>query len=296
MHNEHQKSFAYSYDAKHIKSTTSNILRQSAYFITVIPIDTFLKQGAKYIDYGVYYIHKEYNGSPTNETCALVGIPILHVDHFYKPSSELIDNLKTKDEFKHIASIESITCTSTCDILQRFKQYFETCDNSYLLLLNIEPKGLGKFQYKYPVPKFTIPGGTMEDEDCNDFERCALREFIEETNINMEGQYEIIAQKRFMKDVKNIKKRKFGLNFFSKRWFDDRREDREDRSEHREDKTGDKKGDNDNDKADQEKEEIEEREESEESTEEEEKPRRYYKRPPKVKLKTVSMYFFVKVK
>jgi len=125
----------------------------------------------------------------------------------------------------------------------------------------------------------------MEDEDCNDFERCALREFIEETNINMEGQYEIIAQKRFMKDVKNIKKRKFGLNFFSKRWFDDRREDR--------DVITDTKIEENKEESKADTEEIAD---SEESEEEEEKPRRYYKRPPKVKLKTVSMYFFVKVK
>lgn len=259
-----------SYDAKFIKPK-ENILRQSAYFISVIPVDTFVKHGAKYIDWGVYYIHKEYNGSPTQETCALVGIPILHVDQFFTEQSELIDNLKKREEFQHIQGIDFISCAHTCETLQKFKEYFDECDSSYLLLLNIEPKGYGKISMKYPDPRFTIPGGTMEDIDCNDFEQCALREFIEETALPIQHNYVVIAYKRFVKEVKKPSKRRFGVNFFSKKSFDTPIE--------------------------------EEEKDSDEEEEEEKKNNKRYsyvskgikRAKKKHKLITVSMFFFVKI-
>jgi 8-oxo-dGTP pyrophosphatase MutT (NUDIX family) len=273
--------FAPSYDAKFIKPK-ENILRQSAYFISVIPVDTFIKYGAKYIDWGVYYIHKEYDGSPTQETCALVGIPLLHVDQFYTESSELIQNLKHREEFQHIHGIEFITCANTCETLSKFKEYFDACDTSSLLLLNIEPKGFGKISVKYPDPRFTIPGGTMEDADCNDFEQCALREFIEETALPIQNKYVVVSYKRFVKEVKKHSKRRFGVNFFSKKSFDTIEHSIEDSKEISLEEEEEEEGDEDGKK-------------------EELKKRRnifhtLHKRGKrKQKLVTVSMFFFITI-
>jgi len=285
MYARQAPGFAPSYDAKFIKST--NIVRQSAYFISVIPTDKFITHGAKYVEWGIYYIPKVYGGTPTNETCALLGIPLLHVDQFYTPTSELIDQLKMRDEFQHITSIDQLTCMQTCETLKRFKEKFDNCDNSYLLLLNIEPKGTGKFSLKYPTPRITLPGGTMEDSDCNDFERCALREFVEETHIDIENSYDIIAQRRLIKDIKHVRKRKFGMYFFGNKSFD----------------TSNTNGDTGDTICGEISGEVgEEATEAEEVEEEEEKVRQvkkvvyhHHKKRGKNKMKTVSMFFFIKI-
>jgi 8-oxo-dGTP pyrophosphatase MutT (NUDIX family) len=61
---------------------------------------------------------------------------------------------------------------------------------------------------QYPVPRITIPGGTMEDKDFQDFERCALREFKEETGIDISMCHEKVSREKIKKG--------FRFNHFTK--------------------------------------------------------------------------------
>ena len=278
------------FDTKFGKS--SNIIRQSAYFIAVISIEHFLRQGARHLAYGVYYIPKEYNGSPHNETCSLLGIPMIHVDQFFSETSELVEKLRECPEFEAISGIGSLTCAHTCDTLHRFKDTFTECEDDRLLLLNIEPKGTGKFHTKYPVPRITIPGGTMEEEDKNDFAVCGRREFVEETGIILD-KYEVISTRKVIKDFKKSHtKRKFGFHFFSKISFDSdlastpTTSKHESASESEEETTSEvptwKRG------ADPKRDEYRKELQARES-------RMHPPKRSKQKLKTISMYFFIRI-
>jgi hypothetical protein len=75
-------------------------------------------------------------------------------------------------------------CSKLVDILDHLIS--KNWNNQYILL-NIEPRGYGKYEKIYPGPLITLPGGTMEIVDENDFEVCAFREFCEETNINIDN-------------------------------------------------------------------------------------------------------------
>ena len=66
-------------------------------------------------------------------------------------------------------------------------------------MFNIEPKGEGYLEKSYPVPRITIPGGTMEDKDFLDFEKCALREFKEETGLDITSCHEKLSREKFKK-------------------------------------------------------------------------------------------------
>ena len=190
-------------------------VRQSSYIISVISERQFLQKGAQPLNYGIYYIPQEYKGTPDAETVALVGIPMLHISSFFEESSELIEHLRTCPALSYIDNIEEINCNSTCEILAKFRGFFERCDSDSLLLLNIEPKGDGKYKRWYPHPKFTLPGGRMEDIDCNDFFQCALREFKEETHLDLhDDNFNLIMQKKIIRDSRSSKK-KHTLHFSS---------------------------------------------------------------------------------
>ena len=186
-----------------IKST-SNVLRQSGYLIAVIQEKDFIQRGAKLIDYGIYMIQQEYqHDNCERETVALIGIPIIHVHDFFEEESELIKQLRVHPSLSYIENIQELCCNNTCDILSKFASFFDNCESHYLLLLNIEPKGEGRYTRIYPYPRFTLPGGKMENRDCNDFLQCAIREFAEETHIILTtDNYNLISQKKIIKDIK----------------------------------------------------------------------------------------------
>ena len=179
------------------------------YMLALIQADDFIKFGAQPLDFGVYYKLQTYDGTFKGETVAIVGIPMIQLPYFFSHCSDLIQQIGKHESLKCIPDIQNITCERTCDALKKFKQFFESWDSNYLLILNIEPKGEGKLQRIYPHPRFTIPGGCMEEKDANDFLQCALREFKEETHIEIDETYKVICSKRI---VHNLNKKK-GKNF-----------------------------------------------------------------------------------
>ena len=197
------------------------ILRQSGYIIACITEQDFVKIGGTLLDWGLYYLQQPYDpGSTEHETVALIGIPMIHVNSFFSPSSHLIEQLRELPQLSFIMDIDELSCAHTCDVLKKFKQFFDECDSNMLLLLNIEPGGEGKYKRIYPYPRLTIPGGTMEAKDSGDFLQCALREFHEETHILLADNYELVLQKRIHREVNKRKKKKHYQIFSNSKMFD----------------------------------------------------------------------------
>jgi ADP-ribose pyrophosphatase YjhB (NUDIX family) len=192
------------------------VLRKSAYIISVISERDFIQRGGQALPCGIYYISKTFQGTPEHETVALVGIPLLHISSFFEESSELIEQIKQFPELQYIQGIDDLSCMHTCILLKKFQAFFDSCESHYLVLLNIEPKGEGRYQRIYPFPRFTIPGGTMEDQDSNDFLQCALREFKEETHLELTDNYTLAFSKKIIRDIYRQRKRQKKYNIFDR--------------------------------------------------------------------------------
>lgn len=178
---------------------TKKKISKSAYVIALIDRIHFIEYGAKPLQgkndslYTVYHVLKKYDGSPTNETCALLGIPIRYWNELLLTEGDLLDFIKSSPDLSHIQDIHKLGMNYINDPLFRFRYAFRQIIQEYnpdvLLLLNIEPRGNGRLEKSYPIPLITIPGGRMEDDkDYHSFERCGLREFYEETGINIDGK------------------------------------------------------------------------------------------------------------
>jgi hypothetical protein len=177
-------------------------IKQSSYIVGMIKQQDFINRGAQLLDFGIYWIKKEFDGTPEKETLALVGVPMFLVNEFYENESMLIQNIRSLEQLKYIQNVEELCCGTTSTTLKKFQTTFEQFESHYLLLLNIEPAGEGKYKRLYPYPRFTLPGGSMEPQDSDDFLNCALREFKEETHIDLyhSNCYEIMFKKRLVKD------------------------------------------------------------------------------------------------
>lgn len=174
------------------------LIKRSSYILALISIGDFIKKGAILLDCGIYWIKKEYDGTPNNETCALIGIPIKSLSSLFIDESELIKNIREDKNLSYIDLIDKLTCRYIQNAICKFYKYIgsNTSDNE-LALFNIEPKGEGPTEKTYPVPRITIPGGTMEEKDFLDFEKCALREFKEETGLDISSCHEKLSREKF---------------------------------------------------------------------------------------------------
>jgi len=168
------------------------IVRKNSYFLTIIDKNKFIELGAQsIINDNLYFIKKKYDGTITGETCAVLGISINYIIDIY----ETIKIIKNSKELNYIEDINKITFScSNIFVIEYFKDIIMNQSLDKLLIFNIEPKGQNVTQLKfYPNPIITIPGGNMEINDKNSFENCALREFMEETGINIKNKYKIIG-------------------------------------------------------------------------------------------------------
>jgi len=160
--------------------------KRSAYIIAIISKDAFISLGAHLLSSGVYYIPKDYKGTPENETSALLGVSRNFFSDLIKgDNSTLIINLRKENVLAHIPGIEKLTCFYVSDILDKFSRFLSTCEHNEIIMINIEPMGSGRLKRCYPEARLTIPGGTMDDIDNHSFEMCGLREFREETGIDI---------------------------------------------------------------------------------------------------------------
>jgi hypothetical protein len=178
-------------------------IRKGSYIMAIMPIESFMKQqGAMKLDCGIYFIKKEYDGTPTKETCALLGIPLINVTDFLDETCAFVSSIKHDKELQYIKDIHNLSIRYIQSPISKFKMFFRREDTSELLLFNIEPKGEGIQELRYPEPRITIPGGGMEEGDLRDFEKCGIREFKEETGLDIQDTYEKISKEKIKRGFK----------------------------------------------------------------------------------------------
>ena len=178
-------------------------IRKGSYIMAIMPIESFMKQqGAMKLDCGIYFIKKEYDGTPTKETCALLGIPLINVTDFLDETCAFVASIKHDKELQYIKDVHNLSVRYVQNPISKFKMFFRREDTSELLLFNIEPKGEGIQELKYPEPRITIPGGGMEEKDLRDFEKCGIREFQEETGLDISESYERISKEKIKRGFK----------------------------------------------------------------------------------------------
>ena len=178
-------------------------IRKGSYIMAIMPISSFMKQqGAMKLDCGIYFIKKDYDGTPTKETCALLGIPLINVTDFLDETCAFVSSIKHDKELQYIKDIVRLSVRYIQNPISKFKMFFRREDTSELLLFNIEPKGEGIQELKYPEPRITIPGGGMEEKDLRDFEKCGIREFQEETGLDISDTYERISKEKIKRGFK----------------------------------------------------------------------------------------------
>ncbi len=178
-------------------------IRKGSYIMAIMPVSSFMKQkGAMKLDCGIYFIKKDYDGTPTKETCALLGIPLLNVTDFLDENCAFVSSIRYDKELQYIKDIDNLSVKHIQKPISKFKTFFKRELTEDLLLFNIEPKGEGVYEDKYPAPRVTIPGGGMEDKDLSDFERCGIREFTEETGLDIANSYEKISKEKIKKGFK----------------------------------------------------------------------------------------------
>ena len=178
-------------------------IRKGSYIMAIMPIESFMKQqGAMKLDCGIYFIKKEYDGTPTKETCALLGIPLINVTDFLDETFAFVASIKHDKELQYITDVHNLSVRYVQNPISKFKMFFRREDTSELLLFNIEPKGEGIQELKYPEPRITIPGGGMEEGDLRDFEKCGIREFQEETGLDIQDTYEKISKEKIKRGFK----------------------------------------------------------------------------------------------
>lgn len=178
-------------------------IRKGSYIMAIMPISSFIKQqGAKKLKSGIYFIKKEYDGTPTKETCALIGVPLNMVMEFLDENGQFIRSIRGDEELQYINDISKLTIKYIQTPISKFKLFFRRESQYDLLLFNIEPKGEGRLEKHYPEPRISIPGGGMEDTDSKDFETCGLREFKEETGLDISNSYERISREKIKRGFK----------------------------------------------------------------------------------------------
>jgi 8-oxo-dGTP pyrophosphatase MutT (NUDIX family) len=178
-------------------------VRKGSYIMAIMPIESFMKQqGAMKLDCGIYFIKKEYDGTPTKETCALLGIPLINVTDFLDETCAFVSSIKHDKELRYIKDVQHLSVRYIQNPISKFKMFFKREDTNELLLFNIEPKGEGIHELKYPEPRITIPGGGMEEKDLRDFEKCGIREFQEETGLDISDTYERISKEKIKRGFK----------------------------------------------------------------------------------------------
>jgi len=170
--------------------------KKSAYVLAIISTLKFLKYNAIKLPNGIYMIKKDYDGTPTKETCALLGVPVRLITDFFIEDSGLVISLKNSEELSYIDNINDVTTKYISKPLTKFLPYFKNCNPNDLVLLNIEPRGYGRYARKYPIPRITIPGGKMESSDLFNFESCGFREFQEETGLDITCCHEKISREK----------------------------------------------------------------------------------------------------
>ncbi len=168
---------------------------KSAYMIALVRRSNFISLGALPIQGGVsYYIPRNHvdDGSPFNETCGILGLRANFYHHLNNPACAVFRKIRESPLLKNVEDAANLTSKKIALPLSKFDAFLRAQTDDTLILLNVEPKGSGIFTRIYPHPQITFPGGTMEDDDDDCFQKCAFREFKEETGFDISSCSSII--------------------------------------------------------------------------------------------------------
>lgn len=192
-------------------------VQKSAYVISLISYEDIIRLGGKYIiENEIYNIPRQ----STNETVALLAIStqtlttillntnIYNDNNIYNCNCKYIESIRSFSDFSYIDDIHKLYIKYSYIIQRIIQSLINEGWQDQFILCNIEPKGKGFLEKRYPAPLISIPGGTMEKSDNNDFEVCAFREFFEETMINIDKCGYLTVTKDKLKCNKYYKKEK----------------------------------------------------------------------------------------
>jgi len=159
-------------------------VRKCSYVIAVIKTDKFIQLGAKEIHNGIYIINKKYTEVDGDQKSAVIGIHKNYVQQLLEPYSEIYQILSSSKELEHISGIKDLF-PYKLDALRYMLKFMYFIYDKELLLFTIEPKGDKRLEKKYPTANLCLCGGGLEPSDGQCYEKCARREFLEETGINI---------------------------------------------------------------------------------------------------------------
>jgi hypothetical protein len=169
--------------------------------IAAIDASLFAKAGAQslrdgvYQD-GVYILPRKYDGTPSGETCAIVGIARRHIRELFNQSGRIYNLLRGCPLLRDVPGIADLGPYKLGALKCMLRNLYFVLD-SELVLFNIEPKGEDGNEKLYPRANICLPGGGMEIQDDYSWERCALREFEEEVGVKLDKEDKLIARQRF---------------------------------------------------------------------------------------------------
>ncbi len=187
--------------------------KRSSYVLALIDYaDLDMCNAISIIDSKMYVIPRE----KTDETDALLAVQlhvyleilqnayILNEDNIDKCVCEYVLSIRNHFYLNYIVDSHRIYTKYSYTVNRIVNQLIQDGWDDQYILLNIEPKGLtSELERLYPAPLITLPGGTMETMDKGDFEKCAFREFYEETNIRIDKCSHICIAKDKLKCSKH---------------------------------------------------------------------------------------------
>jgi hypothetical protein len=165
----------------------------------------FLTAGAKRIpltntpfahyNNSLYILPRTYDGTATGETCAIIGVSKRLINNLFEEENAMYELFKSHPDLVNVPGIED---------LQPYKLFAFKCmlkflyflQDHELILFNIEPKGNIQTERRYPCANLCLPGGGMEIKDEYCWEKCAMREFTEETGL-VPDEFKLITKQRF---------------------------------------------------------------------------------------------------
>ena len=157
-------------------------LRKCSYVLAVTEPTKFIERGAKtVIDNCLYVLKRAYDGSPTGETCAIIGVSKTHIEDLLDHNSAIYGKLRSLPDLRDVPGIETLS-PYRMEGLRLMLKYMPLVQDEEIILFNIEPKGTDpKTQTNYPCANVCIPGGGLEPQDQQSYDNCGRREFWEET-------------------------------------------------------------------------------------------------------------------
>ncbi len=158
--------------------------RRCAYVIAVMSPQLFTSCGAEKISEDLYVLKRSYDGTCTGETSAVIGVGKKLLKELFDSDSLLYVSLRTTPILSLVPGIEKLSPYKLTALKYLSKFFYFVYDNE-VVLFNIEPKGQDHTEKLYPSANICIPGGGLESQDGYCYERCARREFFEETHIKL---------------------------------------------------------------------------------------------------------------